>query len=216
MIDPTESLIDRLTEDLEPVRTLPRLRSAFAIVLAVWAAFLSLALFSSGRGLAHFTPLGDWMYGASFAGLVIAALGGTASALAAGVPGRERIENGGMLVAFLGLIAAACLCLFEMGGSADYSAHLEADGMCFRDAVWASILPAGVILTFLIRGWATRPVVASLVALLSSGAVGSILVHLSCDFLSPKHVLVGHLSVPLVLSLLGLYPLGVLLRRLRG
>ena len=44
MTQSTERLISSLTEDLEPVRPLPRLRSAFAIVLAVWSTMLGLAL----------------------------------------------------------------------------------------------------------------------------------------------------------------------------
>jgi ABC-type proline/glycine betaine transport system permease subunit len=73
-----------------------------------------------------------------------------------------------------------------------------------------------VILSFLVRGWALHPIRAALVALLGAGALGTAIVHLGCGFLGPKHVLLGHLSVPVVLAVLGLYPLSVLLRRLRG
>lgn len=78
-----------------------------------------------------------------------------------------------------------------------------------------SLLPAGVIISFLVRGWTARPIRAAAIALLGSGALGMLIVHLSCGFLGPKHLLVSHLSVPIVLVVLGLYPTGVLLRRMR-
>jgi hypothetical protein len=212
----TDRLIERLTADLEPVRPLPRLRSAFAVVLAIWAAFLSLGLLGSGAGFGGMTLLGDWIYGVCFAGLLAAALGGTLSALAAGIPGRERIENTGLVLACVGLLLAAAACLVGIGGAASTASPAGLDGMCFRHAAWSSLLPAGVILTFLTRGWATRPILAASAALLASGALGALLVHLSCGFISPRHLLMGHLSVPVVLVLLGLYPLSILIQRLRS
>lgn len=212
--DRADRFIESLAEDLEPVRPLPRLRSAFAVVLAIWAAFLGLGLLG-GSGLRAASSLGHFMYAASFAGLVTAVLGGTVSALAAGVPGRERTEHAGLGLAFAGLMAAAVACLLGMD-EAVHAAPAGLDGMCFRKAAWTSLLPAGVIFAFLVRGWATRPVLAAGIALLASGALGAVLVHLSCGHLGARHVLMSHLSVPIVLVLLGLYPLGVLLRRLRG
>ena len=88
--------------------------------------------------------------------------------------------------------------------------------MCFEHAALLSLLPAGVIFTFMIRGWTARPIRASLIALVASGALGAGIVHVTCGYLGPKHILIGHLSVPLVLAALGLYPLAVLVRRLRG
>ena len=157
------------------------------------------------------------VYLGSFLGLLVAALGATVSALAAGVPGRERLEIGGMLAALLGLFSAAIACLVgmnELGLSAGAS-PAGADAMCFRKGALLSLLPAGVILSFLVRGWAAHPVRAALVALLGSGALGALIVHLSCDLLGPRHLLVSHLSVPIVLVLLGIYPLAVVLRRIR-
>lgn len=219
MTDPanhTDRLIDRLTEELEPVRPLPRLRTAFAFVLAVWAAILAVGLLGSSTGWVWSTLQSNWIYGASFVGLVVAALGGTASVLAAGVPGRERVEQAGMFLAFAGLTAAAVVCWMAIPDVGANHSYPGVDGMCFQDAVWSSLLPAGVIFTFLVRGWVSRPIVASLVGLLASAGVGALLVHLSCSLITPKHILVGHLSVPFVLGVLGMYPLGWLIRRLRG
>lgn len=219
MSDSTDRLIVMLEKDLEPVRPLPRLRSAFAIVLAVWATFVGLMAFNSQGVGAAASLLGDTIYAASFVGLLIAALGGTISALAAGIPGRERIELVGTGVAAVGLFAAAIACLVGVraaGGLGAQASPPGVDAMCFQEAALFSLLPAGVILSFLVRGWTARPIRAAFIALFGAGALGAGIVHMSCDFLAPQHLLMGHLSVPLVLGLVGLYPLAIVLRRLRG
>jgi len=218
MSGPNDRLISELVDDLAPVRPLPRLRSAFSIVLAVWATMLGVVLLTlqhqpGARGL-----LANPVYFASFAGLVMAALGGTLSALAAGRPGRTKLEVGGLLVCVAGLLAAVVACLIGMGGLdlAQHPSPPGLDAMCFREGAFLSLLPAGVVLSFLVRGWTARPIRAALAAAIAAGALGASVVHLSCDFLGPRHLLMGHLSVPIVLGALALYPLGVLLRRLRG
>ncbi len=218
MTDAADRLISGLVDDLQPIRPLPRLRSAFAIVLAVWTAVLGIVMWTQETALGARSLLGDPIYLASFAGLFVAALGGTLSALAAGQPGRERAETSGLIVALIGLVAAAAACLVGMGG-VDFTANASpggADAMCFQKGIFLSVLPAGVILSFLVRGWASHPFRAALVAVAAAGALGGAIVHLGCDVLGPRHLLMGHLSVPVVLGLLGLYPVGALLRRLRG
>jgi hypothetical protein len=93
MMDSSERLIDGLVNDLTPVRPIPRLRSAFSVILALWAALLGVVLFSSSKGLASGALLHDQVYLASFMGLVLAALGGALSARAAGVPGRTDCSS---------------------------------------------------------------------------------------------------------------------------
>jgi len=217
MMNSSERLIEGLVDDLTPVRPIPRLRSAFAVILALWAALLGVVLFSSSKGLASGALLHDQVYLASFMGLGLAAVGGALSALAAGVPGRERLEIVGLGTACLGLMAAAIACLYGLQQPPlETSAPAGLDAICFRHGVILSLLPAGVILGFLVRGWTARPFRAVAVALAGSGALGAVIVHLGCGFVGPRHLLVGHLSVPIVLALLGLYPLAVIVRRLRG
>ncbi len=218
MTGSTERLITEMVEDLEAVRPLPRLRSAFAIVLAVWATILGVVWLSRAGAAGARGLLQSPIYLASFAGLMAAALGGTLSALAAGQPGRARLELTGLVLAVLGLAAAAIACLVGMQqlGLATPIGPPGADTMCFRNSVVFSLLPAGVILSFVVRGWSTHPIRAALVALVAAGALGASVVHLSCDFFGARHMLLGHLSVPIVLAAIGLYPLAILLRRLRG
>lgn len=218
MTSGSDRLITDLIEDLEPVRPLPRLRLAFAIVLTFWAALLGVVLWSEQGEVGLSSIFASRVYLASFIGLLIASLGGTVSALASGVPGRERLELGGTALSLLGLVAAALACVIGISahGLPATPSPEGADMMCFRTGAFLSLLPAGVILSFLVRGWAARPIRASMIALVASGALGALIVHASCGFVAPRHLLVGHLSVPIVLTLLGVYPLAILLRRLRG
>lgn len=212
----TDRLIDGLVEDLEPVKALPRLRSAFAVVLAVWAALLGVVLWSQAHPAGANHLLMDWVYGVSFLGLGVAALGATLSALAAGRPGRDRTELGGLLVSLAGLGVAAGVCVYAIFGlGADTLSPPGVDAMCFQKGAFLSLLPAGVIFSFLMRGWASHPIRAALFGLIAAGAIGGVIVHFSCDFLAPRHLMMGHLSVPVALAVVGLYPLGALLKRLR-
>lgn len=217
MTGASDRLISDLVDDLEPVRPLPRLRLAFAVILALWATMLGLVLWAKEGDAGVRSLFTNRIYFGSFVGLMVASFGGTISALAAGIPGRERLEIRGMLVSLIGLLAAAAACLvgiYELGLSAPPSPG-GIDAMCFQESALLSLLPAGVILSFLVRGWAAHPVRAALVALLGSGALGAMIIHMSCGFLGPRHMLMSHLSVPIVFVVLGIYPLAVVLRRLR-
>ncbi len=217
MSDSANRLIDSLVDDLEPVTPLPRLRSAYAVILAVWATMLGVVLWSQESSIGARSLMSDRVYFCSFLGLMVAAFGATMSALAAGIPGRDRLETLGSVLALAGLGLAAIACLFGMRamGVAATPTPAGADMMCFEESVWLSILPAGVILTFLVRGWVSHPFRAAGVALIASGGLGALIVHLSCGFLGPKHLLMSHLSVPIALALLGIYPLALLIQRIR-
>ncbi len=223
MTTSSDRLISGLVEDLEPVRPLPRLRQAFAVILALWATLLGVVLWAHAGDAGLFRlferpTLEGRVYLVGFVGLLVAALGGTASALAAGIPGRERIEVGGMLLALLGLVAAAVTCLVGIDalGLSAPATPTGANAMCFREGALFSLLPAGVILSFLVRGWTIHPIRAAMIALVASGTLGALIVHANCGFFGPRHLLIGHLSIPIVFALLGVYPLAVVLRRIRN
>ena len=213
----TDRLVDGLLEDLEPVRPVPRLRSAFAIVLATWAALLGSVLWSQATTPGAAQLISERIYLVSFVGLFVAALGATLSTLAGTRPGRGRAEILGLAVALASLAIAAASCVVGIVALGhDVPTPAGADAMCFQKGSLLSLLPGGVILSFLVRGWAEHPIRAAAFGLVAAGALGATIVHLSCDFVGPRHLIIGHMSIPLVLAILGLYPLGVLLRRLRA
>ncbi len=217
MTSASDRLISSLVKNLEPVRPLPRLRLAFSIILAVWATLLGVVLWVQETEVGVRSLFSSRLYFGCFAGLAIASIGATGSALAAGIPGRERVETGGMLLALVGLLAAALACLVGMN-DLTVMAHAGppgVDGMCFRKGALFSLLPAGVILSFLVRGWSAHPFRAAMIALLASGALGALIVQTSCGYIDARHLLISHFSVPIVFAALGVYPLFVILRHLR-
>jgi hypothetical protein len=212
VIDPTERLISSLGDDLRPVHPLPRLRTVFAIVLGIAVASIAFVSLSGAGRIATQALSGSSLYLACGVALIVAGCAGTISALAAGVPGRERLGEAATLAAALALLAGAAACGFAMGLQAS-SSPPGLDVQCFSVGTVLSVFPAGVILGFLLRGWIARPLRAALIALLAAGALGSMVVHLHCGFVAPRHLLLGHLSVPVVWALVGLYPVFVLTRR---
>ncbi|MCR9093349.1 MAG: DUF1109 domain-containing protein [bacterium] len=216
MTSGTERLIDGLVDDLEPVTPMIRVRQAFAVVISVWAAVLGVVLWSQQHPAGASSIFSNGVYFTSFVGLMVAALASTLSALAASRPGREGVERTGLGLAAGGLLVASAVCLVGLMGDGALPSPPGADAMCLQKGAWLSLLPAGVVLSFLVRGWAAHPVRAALVGLVAAGALGGVIVHLSCDFLGAGHLLRGHMAVPLVLAVLGTYPAGALIRRLRG
>lgn len=212
----TERLIDGLVEDLEPAAPMIRVRQAFAVVLAVWAAVLGVVLWSQRHPAGATLLFTNGVYLTSFVGLMIAALAATLSALAAARPGRERLERIALGVSAGGLFVASGVCLVGLTGEGAQPSPPGADAMCLQMGAFLSLLPAGVVLSFLVRGWAGHPIRAALIGLVSAGALGGVTIHLSCDLIGPGHLLRGHVAIPLVLAVLGTYPAGLLIRRLRG
>lgn len=216
MTEGTERLIDGLVGDLEPVAPLIRVRQAFAVVLAVWAAVLGVVLGAQQHPSGASSLFANGVYLTSFLGLTLAALAATLSALAAARPGRERLERIGLALSAGGLLLASGVCVAGLMAEGASPSPPGADAMCLRNGAFLSLLPAGVVLSFLVRGWAVHPIRAALIGLVAAGALGGLTIHLSCDFLGPGHLLRGHIAVPLVLAVLGTYPAGLLVRRLRG
>jgi hypothetical protein len=217
VIDPTERLISSLGDALEPVRPLPRLRTVFALVLIVSTALVGLVALTGAGRIATRAFSESGLYVACWVALIVAGCAGTISALAAGIPGRERLGEIAMGLAVLGLVAGAATCGLAIGMQ-PLSSPPGLDAECFTSGTILAVFPAGVILGFLLRGLIASPLRAALIALLAAGALGGMIVHLHCGFVGPQHLLLGHLSVPLVWALvgLGLYPLVVLMRRARN
>ena len=189
---------------------------AFAAVLVLWAAMAGV-VFLTGTLRADLWNdlLGNGPFGAVLAGLVLAGVAGSIAALAAGVPGRERVVRAGALVALAGVAGAIGTCLAAIASTGvEYGGTLADHGLCFRNAAYFSLLPAAGLMAFMLRGWVGQPGRAAVVALAGAAGLGALVVHLSCPLSGPQHLLLGHAGVPVVLALLGALPLGLLLRRL--
>ena len=76
-----------------------------------------------------------------------------------------------------------------------------------------SIVPSAIVSMFVFRGWTHSPLKSALISLVAAGAIGGVVIHLGCAYVHPQHMLLGHVSVPLALAVVGSYPLGALLRR---
>lgn len=218
MTHSTENLISDLVEDLAPVKPVLPMRLAVGLVLGVAAGLIGVVLIRQEGPLGASHLLSDSIYLATFLGLTSVAVGGTISAIASGRPGREGLETSSRWGGVAGLAAGALTCGFGMAslGLGLGASPSGFDAGCLERSILFSLLPALVIGFFVLRGWSTSPFLSALIALASAGGIGGVLVHLSCPFLEPQHLLLGHLSAPVILAALGFYPLGLLFRRLRA
>ncbi len=211
----TERLVQELGRDLAPVRRVPPLRLGIAVVgvLAVLAAWFGLPgdglrpdLASVWRGGGPFTGI--------LLGLVLASTAGCVAALAASVPGRERLlaVAGGLAVLGLGWSAGTAVAAWASGGFA--ASEIDAGArMCFEYAVWISLLPAAGLGALIFRGWVGRPLITATLALAGGLACGSLAVHLGCPNDAGGHLLIGHVAPPWVAAVLLALPLAFWLSR---
>ncbi len=203
----TDRLIEGLVGDLRPVRPVPPLRWAGLVVGGVWmlSMLLLVTLHAEEPGLPGVGM--DRVRGLTALGLTLAALGGTLSALAAGRPGREVVERSGLGVALGGLLLAVGVCVHAwLALGLDGPSPPGADRVCLSLGGLLSV-PSGVAVFALVtQGWPARPLHAAAIALLASGALGAIAIHLACDIPVPLNLLRGHVAVPGVLLVIGLAP----------
>ena len=212
--DQTERLIRGLADDLTPVRRTPRLRAVVSAVLAVSAAVVVYSL--ARRGLRPdwwSLASGNATYAAVLLGLAACALGATCAALAGAIPGREAVVQRAGAFAALGLVAAGVVGSFCLAMEGGLAGSLADDWICLRGALYLSPLPVVAVLFAASRGWVGRPGLTASAALAGAACAGALGVHLTCPIEQTRHVLLGHVSAPLVLLLVASYPAALLLRR---
>jgi hypothetical protein len=215
MSDPSRDLIQELASGLEPVRPIPRVGLLLAGVLGV-AAVVALGVFAivgSKPGL--WTALaGDDTYACVCVGLVLAMLGGCTAALASAVPGRERLQRVAAVVAIAGLAGAVVPAVVATPwGEPGLANLLSFPRGCIARGALLAVLPAAAVLALAARGWSARPGLTVAFGLLGSGAVGALLVHLTCPAADPFHLLSTHTSTPFLLVLLLTAPFAPAMRR---
>jgi hypothetical protein len=207
-------LIDDLVSDLSPVKPMPRLRVAMGTALGFWSVILVLTALMGG-GTSNFVgrTLGHWSIAIVTVGLAVAAFGGSLSGLAASIPGRNALQRQGLRIAIAGLAAALGAGLVSALMAAPSALPLSKDVSCFGSGVGLAIVPGAVLLMYLRWGFVQRPRLGASMALLGGFALGGLAVQYLCPLEGSRHVLLGHLSVPLVMTLALALPVGFALKR---
>ena len=208
------SLIDRLSTDLKPVRpALPPVRATLLWVF--FSALGTLALFAT---VLHFRT--NWEAASAritfwlcLGSLLATMTGCAAAAIRSGLPGRSRSARSELLgpLAFAFFFGSLAFDLFATParGSA-LGASLLVEGLdprsgmhCSFTVMFLAIVPA-LLLAWRLRTTApTEPRKAGLWAGLAAGAAGAFGLAFCCPSENPVHLLIWHGLPVLALSLLG-------------
>ncbi len=206
MSDPaTDTLIHRLASEAGPVRRIAPPKWAFlpvvAITTGIGAAFLGPSALV--RGLQRAVSEGG-IDSVVLVGLLVAAAGGIAAALAEREPGRNDSTRlglaalaAGLGLAAIGAIAAACL---EPSGATSWGEQLR----CLAHCSLLAAPPATLLLFLLIRSAPGRPRIAALAAGAGAAALAAVIVHLACAGHGEPHRLAAQGLAPLLGAALAL------------
>jgi len=214
----TETLVRELTDDLQPVRRIPRLRTVALLVLAVGGAAAAANTAITGWPFPLVTarlPSGEGSFLMMLAGLALAAGGALVAALAGAVPGRDVAARSGRLSAVVGVALAVGGATWWalMTGAKEAVLPLSSCFGCASHALALALPPALVVGLFLGRALARRPLALSAFAATGVLALGAGFVHASCTDGGALHVALGHVVAPLVLAPLLAWPLSWLASR---
>jgi hypothetical protein len=189
-----DSLIDGLTEELEPVRP-RRVARGSLWVAGGWLAGAALLLLFGG-------PRHDLAEGAMMPPLpllafwLIVALGVAAawSALRMGLPGVGRDYNGWRWagLAALALPLSALVMAMDDGHAAMAAAHPENGLHCLMQGVFAGLGVAAALFAWLKAGAPTSPTRAGWVIGIAAGAAGATIVALHCASNDMIHIALWH------------------------
>jgi len=214
MRESTDALIERLGRDLPPVRPIQRLRVALALAagLAALGALLRFALVAPRADFAAL--LGDSVpFACVAAGLALLALGSAITAVAASVPGRERVANAGRGLAASGFALALLIAPgFDLLVARDtLRLPIAADFGCLFGGVVVGALAATWLALFASLGAPLHRARTSAFAIAAGAAAGALAVHASCPAPGAMHWFFGHAAAPILAGVLAL----ALFRRVR-
>ena len=191
----TEEVVARLVDAAEPVRPVAALRWQLLGVVGIWlatAAFVALLL-----GL-H--PLAAFERDAISAGVEIALLvlgfAGLTMALAARIPGRERLTRGaaGGIALGIGVVGIVALGLPGWAAGPGFVAQCL---NCGSHALLLAIPSGAIAMLLALRGAGWHAALAGLGIATGAAALGALLIHMSCPSPDPWHWLIAHLLLPL-------------------
>lgn len=214
--EPTDRFVRELAQDVAPVSTIPRLRTALVCVLGVWViAFVAMVLLGSGGAapegaISHVDPR-FLLMGAGFG---VFAVGAMLRALAGAVPGRESTARIGVRVSSVGLAAVAIAGVWALlaGPAARGEVDLGGCLVCMSHAVMLGLLPMIVVGLFLVRAYVREPILAAVFAATGTIALGAVAVHLSCQAGGWLHIVLGHAFAPFAVGCVLAVPIGLGLR----
>jgi hypothetical protein len=199
----TEGLIAKLAADLEPVNPITPIPRTLAGVLGVAACVAAIVFATYGLKPDLWTALmTNLTYAGVLIGLAAATVGGCVGALASVVPGREGLMRLGAALAVSGvLLGVGIAAWMTPWGDARLEEPMAQMACIARGTVFA-VPPTLAVLALAARGWSGRPGVTVALGLFGTGAVGALLVHLTCPATEPLHILCMHTSTPIVIALL--------------
>jgi len=212
----TERLVGELTSELQPVKRVPPLSLMLGGIFVLWGAHFLALVGSNGLAAGMGIELtGNLAFVGALLGLTLSANGGLLGALALAAPGNDSAAGIGAMAAGLGLALALGASLIGVALDAGTGlAMRSAEWGCLSHSISLALLPGGLLLFFMFKGWVAQPLLASAVAPAASFSVGAVMVHTVCPLFDAGHILFGHVGAPISMLVLGSLPLALAFRRL--
>jgi hypothetical protein len=212
----TRRLVRSLVDELRPVRPLPPLRRALALVLVVGAVSGAIGLRLLGANPELLAVAAAYpSFAVIWAGLLVVAVGGVSAALAGAVPGREpeaRVAFGVTAVGALGALGVGgALALLGPAARLD-AAPAGAAGMCASMAGLLALPALAVAWGFVLRAAPGRPLACLAAAAAGAVALGAFANHMACRQHDALHLIFGHALAPAFAALLLSLPAWLWLR----
>lgn len=212
----TESLIERLVEDVRPIRRLfnPSQRAALWVAVALVSIALGLVRFGIRRDIA------DAVYNAGFLlriGLLASTLWlGVVTAFRLAVPGYDSrafarwwpLVALGALVGVTAAEVAATAMVGELGSPLR-------SWLCIRKVTFAGAIPALLSVFLIQRASTIEPFWTGLLGLMAAGAAGALTAEIACPIRAPLHIMLWHILPVVATTGLGVLVGSLLLSRLR-
>jgi len=201
----TDELIVQLAGSARPIRPLPPpgVRSVrwFAAALAVMTTAVVLIGPRDDLTVAISRPV----FLGSLAALLLTLASGASAAFALSVPGAERspARRAVPLLAVGAWAAMWLVALFavdDSAGTGTAAFHLA----CAIEITLCALATGWLLLAMIVRAAPLRPLWTAAVATLASMAAGAVVAQVLCPLDDPRHYLIGHIVVALVVMVTGL------------
>lgn len=204
------SLIDTLSDDLQPVRPLSLTRGrALGLAAALFTVVGFLSLYGLRPDLAAGRPAPLILIIAGLFGLTAVAAGWAATRLAR--PAVGSVNQTGALWLFGAILILPTVSAIEM--ALGHGVHMDtAFGLrCLSWGVGASVITAAALTGFLRRGAPVLPEKAGLFTGLAAGSVGALAITLECSGTALSHLAIWHVAIVAVWAVIGRWGLSRLL-----